>query len=160
MAAEAVPLSVNSDDNLRITVTALAANPLSAAILAAGDDLTYSLKTFNLTETQATIVDGRWTLNQDLSRPGKKTFKCEVQYVFGDAGDVAASVLVEGFEGHLTNRYSIANATAWTAAQVADTLAFKAGAQRKDPAVENGVQTITQELFITGVVLKDQAIAA
>ena len=160
MAKETVPLSVNSDDNLRITFTDLAANPLSVAALSAGDDLTYSLKTFNLTETQDTIADPRLALSQNLSRPGRKTFKCEVQYVFGDTGDVAATVLAEGVEGHLTPRYSIPNSTAWTAAQVADTLTFRAGSQRKDPPVENGVQTITQELFITGVVLKDQAIVA
>lgn len=160
MAQEAVPLSVNSDDNLRITATSLAEDGLSAAILATGDDLTYSLKTFTLTETQATVEDKRLSLSQDLSRPGRKTVKCEVQYVHGDAGDVAAATLVEGYEGHLTLRYSIPNSTAWTAAQVADYLTFKAGAQRKDPPVENGVQTITQELFITAVMKKDQAITA
>lgn len=160
MVQEAVPKSVNSDDNLRITFTALADDPLSAADLAAGDDLTYSLKTFNLTETQATVEDKRLTLTQDLKRPGKTTFTCEVQYVFGDADDVAAATLAPGTQGHLTARYSLANATAWTAAQIADVITFTAGAQRKDPPVENGVQTITQELFITAVVQKDQTIAA
>jgi hypothetical protein len=160
MAAEAVPLSVNSDDNLRLTFTATADDPLSAADLAAGDDLTYSLKTWNLTETQATVNDPRLTLATDLSRPGKKTYKLEVQYVFGDAGDVAADVLAEGVTGHITARYSIANSTAWTAAQIGDVFTIKAGSQRKDPPVENGVQTITQELFITAVPQKDAAIAA
>lgn len=160
MAAEAVPDSVNSDGNLRITFTASADDPLSAADLVAGDDLTYSLKTYTLTETQATVEDKRLTLTQDLSRPGKKVFTCEVQYIFGDAGDVAADTLAEGVIGHITARYSVANSVAWTAAQVADTFDFVAGAQRKDPPVENGVQTITQTLFITGVVLKDQAVAA
>lgn len=160
MAAEAVPESVNSDGNLRITFTALADNPLSAADLVAGADLTYSLKTFTLTETQATVEDKRLTLTQDLTRPGKKTFKCEVQYVFGDVGDVAGDTLAEGTKGHLSARYSVDNATAWTAAQIADVITFKAGAQRKDPPVENGVQTITQELFVTAVVQKDAAVAA
>lgn len=160
MAAEAVPQSVNSDDNLRLTFTASGDDPKSAHGLNEGDDLTYSLKTWNLTETQATVEDKRLTLGQDLKRPGKKTFTLEVQYVFGDAGDVAAVVLAEGTEGHITARYSIANSTAWTDAQIADVITFKAGAQRKDPPVENGVQTITQELFITAVVQKDQAIAA
>lgn len=158
MTAEAVPESVNSDDNLRITQTATADNPLSAAKLGAGKDLTYSLKTFNLTETQATINDNRLSLSQELNRPGRKTFKCEVQYVYGDSGDVASTTLTEGSTGHLTMRYSIANSTAWTAAQVADTLSYTAGSQRKDPPVENGVQTITQELFITDVVTKDGTI--
>jgi hypothetical protein len=160
MAAEAVPQSVNSDDNLRLTFTAIGDDPLSAADLVAGDDLTYSLKTWNLTETQATVEDKRLTLSTDLKRPGKKTYTLEVQYVFGDAGDVAASVLAEGVVGHISARYSVPNATAWTAAQVADVFTIKAGSQRKDPPVENGVQTITQELFITAVPDKDAAVAA
>jgi hypothetical protein len=160
MAAEAVPLSVNSDDNLRITFTALADDPLSAAVLAAGSDLTYSLKTFNLAETQADVADPRLSLSQNFSRPGRKSFTCEVQYVFGDAGDVAATVLTEGVEGHLTPRYSVANSVAWTAAQIVDVVTFKAGAQRKDAPVENGLQTITQTLYITAVVAKDQSVTA
>ena len=160
MAAEAVPLSVNSDDNLRITFTASGDDPRSAAALAAGDDLTYSLISFDLGETQATVNDPRLTLAQNLKRPGKKDFTCVVKYVFGDAGDVAADTLAEGTVGHLTLRYSIPNSTAWTAAQIADVVYFKAGAQRKDAPVENGVQTITQELFVTAVVLKDQSITS
>lgn len=160
MTAETVPVSVNSDDNLRLTFTATATNAKSAAILNAGDDLTYSLKTWNLQEAQATVEDKRLTLSQDLKRPGRKTYTLEVQYVFGDAGDVAATTLVEGTTGHITARYSVPNSTAWTAAQVADVFTIKAGSQRKDPPVENGVQTITQELFITAVVQKDAAIAA
>lgn len=160
MAAEEIPLSVNSDDNLRITFTPKATDPLSVAALTAGVDLTYSLKTFNLMETQDTVPDPRLALSQNLSRPGRKTFKLEVQYVFGDEGDVAAATLVEGTAGNLTPRYSIPNSTEWTAAQIVDTLAFTAGAQRKDAPVENGVQTITQELFITGVVEKDAVVVA
>lgn len=158
MAAETVPISVNSDDNLRIGYSALAANPKSVAALTV--DLTYSLKTLNLTETQADIPDPRLSLSQQLSRPGRKTFACEVQYIFGDTGDVAAATLLEGTEGHLTLRYSVPNSTAWTAAQVADVITFKAGAQRKDPPVENGVQTITQTLYVTAVVEKDVALVA
>lgn len=160
MAAEDVPLSVNSDGNLRITRTDAGTNPLSVAILAAGDDLTYSLVTLDLGETQETVNDPRLSLAQRLKRPGIKDFTLVVTYVFGDAGDVAAAVLTEGSTGNLTLRYSIANSVAWTAAQVVDTLAFKAGSQRKNPPVENGVQTITQELFVTGVVAKDQATVA
>lgn len=162
MAAEAVPLSVNSDDNLRITFTPSGSNGLSVAILAGltAKDLTYSMKTFTLTETQASVDDKRLTLKQDFTRPGKTSFKCEIQYVFGDAGDVITPLLIPGTAGHLTARYSIPNATAWTAAQVADYITFVAGSQRKDAPVENGLQTITQELFITSVVQKDQALIA
>jgi len=158
MAAEAVPQSVNSDDNLRLTFTATADDPLSAADLNAGDDLTYSLKTWDPGETQATIADPRLTLSQELKRPGRKSYTLSVQYIFGDAGDVAASVLAEGTTGHITARYSVPNSTSWAAAQIADVYTIKAGSQRKDASVENGVQTITQELFVTAVVDKDATI--
>jgi len=158
MAAEAVPQSVNSDDNLRLTFSALADNALSAAILNAGDDLTYSLVSFDLAEAQATVNDPRVTLKQILKRPGKTDYTLVVKYVFGDAGDVAAVTLAEGVEGHITARYSVPNSTAWAAAQIADVITFVAGSQRKDAPVENGVQTITQELFITAVVDKDATI--
>lgn len=161
MALETVPLSVNSDGNLRITRVATGSNPLSAAVLVAGDDLTYSLKTFNLNETEAEVSDPRLTLEQDLTRPGKTKFTCEVNYIFGDAGDVAASVLTQGSTGILSIRYSVPNETEWAAAQIADrVVTYVAGAQRIDPPVENGVQTITQMLYVTAVVLKDQTIVA
>ena len=148
MAAEAVPGSVNWDDNLRITWTAIGDDPLSAADLIAGEDLTYSLKSLTRTINEARIEDPRLTLKQILERPGKVTETVEVQYVFGDAGDVAAATLVQGTKGHLTLRYSVPNSTTWAAAQKVDVITVECGKQRKDSPVENGVQTITQTLFV------------
>ena len=159
MAAEAVPQSVNWDDNLRITWTAEGEDPKSAADLAAGVDLTYSLKSLTRTINEARIEDPRLTLKQILERPGKVTEQVEVQYVFGDAGDVAAATLVQGTSGHLTLRYSIPNSTEWTAAQIVDVITVECGKQRKDSPVENGVQTITQTLFVTDTTEDDVAIA-
>lgn len=153
MAAEAVPLSVAWDDNLRITFVPEGANPLSAAILSGGTakDLTYSLKTFNRTITQAMIDDPRLTLKQVLQKFGMITETVEVNYVFGDAGDVARVALAEGVKGFLVLRYSLPNATAWAAAQEVDVLTIECGKQRKDAPVANGVQTITQSLAITDI---------
>jgi len=160
MAAEAVPGSVAYDDNMRITFTAEADDGKSAADLLTGVDLTYSLKAFTRTITEAVIEDPRLTLNQNLQKRGKVTEVIEVQYVFGDADDVAAATLLAGVKGHLTVRYSLPNATAWTAAQVADYITIECGTQRKDAPVENGVQTITQTLYVTAVTENDIAIAA
>jgi hypothetical protein len=160
MAQEAVPGSVAWDDNLRITWTAEADDPLSAADLAAGDDLTYSLKSLARTINEARIEDPRLTLKQILEKAGKVTEQVEVQYVFGDAADVAASVLTRGTQGHLTLRYSVPNATAWTAAQIVDVITVECGKQRKDSPVENGVQTITQTLFVIDVTQDDVAVTA
>jgi len=160
MAAEAVPTSVNSDDNLRITAVASADDAKSAADLAAGDDLTYSLKTFNRTVAEATVDDPRLTLEQVLSRPGKTTETIEVQGIFGDAGDVAYDVCAPGTVLNIAVRYSVPNSTAWTAAQVADILHVKCGARRKDAPVENGVQTYTQSWYPIALTEEDAAITS
>jgi len=158
MAAEAVPGSVPFDDNMRITSVASGVNAKSAAILAAGVNLTYSLKKFDRTVSQASIDDPRLTLKRQLQRPGKITETVEVQYVFGDAADVAAATLIEGTELQIGVRYSEPNATAWTSAQVADILHIECGVQRKDAPVENGVQTITQTWYIIAPSEDDVAI--
>jgi hypothetical protein len=160
MAAEAVPQSVNWDDNLRITWTDEADDPKSAADLIAGVDLTYSLKTLTRTINEARIEDPRLTLKQILERPGKVTETVEVNYIFGDAADVAAATLVQGTKGHLTLRYSIPNSTTWAAAQIVDVITVECGKQRKDSPVENGVQTLTQTLFVIDITEDDVAIAA
>jgi hypothetical protein len=160
MALEDVPQSVNWDDNLRITWTALADDAKSAADLIAGVDLTYSLKTLTRTINEARIEDPRLTLKQILERPGKITETVEVQYIFGDAADVAAATLIQGTKGHLTLRYSLPNSTVWAAAQVVDVITVECGKQRKDSPVENGVQTLTQTLFVIDITEDDVAIAA
>lgn len=162
MAQESVPLSVAYDDNLRIAFVPSGSNAKSVAILAASPvkDLTYSLKTFNHTATQAEITDPRLTLKQVLSKPGKVTETLEVQYVFGDAADVAQVALTEGTKGSIVARYSVPNATVWTVAQKVDILTIECGKQRRDAPVENGVQTVTQTLYITAVTQADIALVA
>lgn len=160
MAAEAIPQSVNSDDNLRITAVAEADDASSAADLNAGDDLTYSLKSFNRTTTEAVVEDGRLTLKQVLRQPGKTTESIEVQGVFGDDGDVAYAVCAPGTILNVAVRYSVPNATSWTAAQVVDILHVKCGARRKDAPVENGVQTYTQMWYPIQPSEEDVALSA
>lgn len=160
MAEEQVPNSVNSDGNLRITAVAEADNAKSAADLATGFDLTYSLKTFNRTTTEAVVEDPRLTLKQVLRQPGKTTEAIEVQGVFGDDGDVAYAQCAPGTILNVAVRYSVPNETAWTAAQVADILHIKCGARRKDAPVENGIQTYTQTWYPIQPTEEDAAIVA
>lgn len=160
MAAELVPLSVNSDGNLRITAVAWADDAKSVADLATGDDLTYSLKTFNRTTTETEVADPRLTLRTDLSKRGKNKETIEVQGIFGDTGDVAYDVCAPGTKLNVAVRYSIDNATAWTAAQVADILHIECGARRKDAPVENGVQTYTQTWYVIQPTDEDVALSA
>lgn len=163
MALETVPASTQSDGKWRITFTP-SGNALSAAILAGGTakDLTYSFTPdgFNYTISQATVNDPRLTLIQDLSRPGKVSETLEVKYVRSSDATAAKTVLVEGTTGKLTVRRGVDNATVWTVAQKADVITFVAGKQRPDAPTENGVDTVTQTLFITDVTLVDQTIVA
>lgn len=162
MAAEAVPLSVAFDGNLRIAFVPTGSSAKSVAILAAGTvkDLTYSLKKFDSQITEETIDDPRLTLKQKLTQPGKSSQTIEVQYVFGDTTDTAYTTLLEGTKGSVVLRYSVDNATAWTVAQPVDIITVQCGKQRKDAPVENGVQTVTQTLFVTGVTQSDIPLVA
>lgn len=162
MALETVPESIAYDDNLRITFVPDGANSKSVAILAGGTakDLTYSLKSFNRTITEEVIQDPRLALKQVLQKRGKVTETVEVQYVFGDDDDVAAPALTVGTKGDIVLRYSVPNETAYTAAQVVDIITIEAGKQRKDAPVENGVQTITQTLYVTSVSQDDAVLVS
>lgn len=162
MATQPVPASSQSDGRWRIAYTDSSADPLSAVDLDAGEQLTYSFTPdgFNWTTTQATVTDGRLTLDQDLSRPGKKTETLEVRYV--DSVDVtsAAVILAEGTEGFLTVRRGVSEDTVWTAAQNVDVITFIAGAQRPDAPTENGVDTISQTLYITAPTQRGAVVTA
>jgi len=162
MAQELVPQSVAYDDNLRIAFVPEGSDPKSVASLTGptAKDLTYSLKAFTRTITEAVIDDPRLTLKQTLQKRGKVSETVEVQYVFGATDDVAATVLTEGVKGAVDLRYSIPNETDWTAAQVVDILHIECGKQRKDAPTENGVQTITQTLYVTAPSEDDVALVA
>lgn len=162
MAAEDVVASTGSDGRWRVGFTALADNPLSVADLIAGDLLTYSLTAdgFDHQVTQATAEDKRLTLIQDLSRPGRVTEALNIKYVRSTDAGSAHALLVQGTEGHLTIRRGVANATEWTIGQEVDVITFEAGVQRPDAPVENGVDTISQTLYITAVTQYDATLIA
>jgi hypothetical protein len=142
-----------------------ASNAKSAAILngATAKKLTYSFTAdgWNYTLTQAEVEDKRLTLDQDLTRPGRKKETLEVKYVRSAATDSADALLVEGLEGQFAVRYGVANATdATVTTQKVDIITFKAGAKRPDAPVENGVDTVSQTLFITAVTQREQVVVA
>lgn len=164
MALETVPQSTQSDGRWRITYVPPAANALSVAILGGvtAKPLTYSFTPdgFNWATTQATVDDKRLTLTQDLSRPGKKTETLEVKYVASTDPGSAAVLLVEGTEGKLNVRRGVDNAAAYVVAQLADVISFVAGAQRPDAPTENGLDTISQTLYITSPTVRGAALVA
>jgi hypothetical protein len=153
MALEPVPASTQSDGKWRITYVPLAANALSVAALtgATAKPLTYGFTPdgFAWTITQAVVEDKRLTLQQDLSRPGKTSETLEVKYVASEDPASANALLPAGTEGKLSVRRGVDNAAAYAAGQKTDIITFIAGAQRPDAPTENGLDTISQTLYIT-----------
>jgi hypothetical protein len=160
LAAEIVPVSSQSDGRWRIGFVDELGDPLSIADITV--DLTYSFTPdgFDYQVTQAVVADGRLTLTQNLEQPGKKSETLNVKYVTSATVDSATLTLVEGTEGFLVVRRGVPNETAWAAAQKADIITFKAGAQRPDAPVENGVDTTSQTLYITAVTQQGATLAA
>jgi len=158
MGKENPQASVASDDNTTLVFVPTVASPTgipSVSELNAGTKFTYSLTPdgWSPTQSQATIADGRYTLGQALERPGKKTKSLTVKYVAaGDESDVAAELFVEGTPGVVAIRRGVPNLEAFTADHKITPWPILCGEQIEDPAVENGVDTISQTLFVTGVV--------
>lgn len=165
MAVEQTPASSASDGRWRITYVPSGSNALSVAILngATAKPVTYGLTAdgWNHTVTQATAEDKRLTLVTDLSRPGRITEALEITYVKSTTTDSADVIFVEGLEGQLLVRRAVANTTTHTATtQKGDLITFIAGTKRPNPPVENGVDTISQTLYITSPTLRDQTLVA
>lgn len=164
MALESTPASTQSDGKWRITFVPSGSNALSVAIINGGTSkpLTYGFTPdgFNWSTTQATVEDKRLTLVQDLSRPGKITETLEVKYVASADSGSADAVLVAGLEGQLNVRRGVDNATTATIGQKADVITFVAGAKRPDAPVENGVDTISQTLYITSPTVRGGTLVA
>ena len=167
MTLEATPGSVATDGYLSLWFVPYggAVNPASKAVLDAGTTkrITYSLTPdgFSHTIDEATVEDGRLTLRQQLQQAGVITDTLELSYVYGAADDVARVALTQGAAGWIVARYAVDNAAAVTAAtDKVDILPIKCGVQRKSAPARNAVFTIMQKQFITGTVLRDQAVVA
>jgi hypothetical protein len=164
MPIEQTPASTQSDGRWKIWYVPTAGNALSAAILngATAKPVTYGLTAdgFNHTVTQATVEDKRLTLVTDLSRPGRVTETLEITYVRSSTADSADVLFVAGLEGKLAVRRGIDNATTATVGDKVDVITFVAGVKRPNPPTENGVDTVSQTLYITQPTLRDQAVIA
>ncbi len=157
MALENVPASVQSDGNWRITNVPAGSNAKSVAILngATAKPITYGLASDGFTSelTQATIPDGRLTLKQDLSRPGKVTATASFKAVASTNVDSADQILkahsLSGLETQFLVRRGVDNATTHTVAQVGDLLTGVVGVRRPTAPVENGLDYAEYALFLT-----------
>jgi hypothetical protein len=164
MPLDNVPASQASDGRWKIAQVPTGANALSAPILKGGTakNLTYSFTAtgFNYTLAQAEVPDPRLTLISSLSRPGKTTESLEVSYVDSTDANSAAVALPAGTIGQFVVRRGVDNATDWAAGQIVDVITFMAGVQRPDAPTENGLDTITQGMYITDVTKRKAVLVA
>ena len=163
MSLEPTPNSVASDGNLLVAYVPTG-NALSVANLVAvtTKTITYSLTPggFNRATAQDTVTDDRLTNTQLFEQAGRVKETLEVEYVYGDAGDIASAALTKDAVGWVVVRYAIPNATAWTVGQKVDVIPIRAGVQAKNAPVANGLFTKKQKLFVTGAVQTDAVLIA
>jgi hypothetical protein len=170
MALEATPPSTASDGFLRLAFLP-SGNGLSVAILTGGTekDLTYSFTPsgWDRKFTENVVDDPRLTNIQILHRPGTFDEQITVQYVYTDksATDIAYTALANsgagGSTGTITVRQgSVANSTAWTIGQKVDLITFISGKPLPDAPTANGLQTITQSLYLTAPTVRDAVLIA
>jgi hypothetical protein len=149
------PASTQSDGRHKIAFVPYGpdVNPLSVAVLEDDDtvNMTYSFTPdgFDHGTTQATVADPRYTLDADLSRPGKETDTLTNKYVDSTDPNSAAMLLPKDTAGWFVRRKGIANAEPWAVGQVVTAIPFTAGTQREAAPSENGVDLIEQTQFIT-----------
>lgn len=164
MPKDPIPQSSQSDGRWKIAYVPAGGNPLSVAILkgATSKALTYAFTPggFDWQTTQGEVEDKRLTLDTDLTRPGKKKETLALNYVDSAGADDAATILVEGLSGFFVVRRGTDNATDWTAAQKVDVITFTLGAQRPDAPTENGVDTISQQAFLTNITQRKATLVA
>jgi hypothetical protein len=168
MALDPIPTSFQSDGLWTVTYVPTGSNPLSAAILngSSAKDITYNLTSdgFTYAVTQATVDDKRLTLVQDLSRPGKTTETLSIKYV--DSKDAASLAVlfapVSGvyLAGFFVIRRGVANGTAYATGDIVDVITFQLGVQAPDAPAENGLDTITQGVYITSATQRKVPVVA
>lgn len=124
----------------------------AASLGSTGKDITFDLTPtgWRPNVTENSISDGRLSQKQILSGQGNFSEALEVQYIYGQPTlNIADVAMVEGTQGFIIDRDSIANSTDPAAAQLVDVYTIKCGKQRKDAPTENALQTKTQTLYPT-----------
>jgi hypothetical protein len=118
----------------------------AASLGTTGKDITFDLTPtgWRPTITENSISDGRMSQKQILSGQGNFSEALEVQYIYGTPlTNLADVALIEGTEGFIVVRDSLANITDPAATQLVDAFHVKCGKQRKDAPTENAPKTQT-----------------
>jgi hypothetical protein len=165
-----IPASFQSDGLWTVTYVPTGSNPLSAAILngSSAKDITYGLTAdgFTYAVTQAEVPDPRLTLVQSLTRPGKTTETLSIKYPDSiDANSPAVLFAPDSttgayLSGFLVVRRGVQNGTAYAVGQKVDVITFQLGVQAPDAPAENGIDTITQGVYITSATQRKATVVA
>lgn len=164
------PASVTSDGHLRVQMVTTIADrtaPLDTELNAVG------AKDFSLYITgegwqpstdEAVVTDERLASIATYEQRGRVQDHLTVQYVFNiatPAADVMRLALAAGTATNLVTRHGVAFATAFAEDDLVDIYPVIAGVPVKDKPTMNGVQTITQRMFIPAPgVLRDVAVVS
>lgn len=164
MTLETAPTSNASTGNWLITYTP-SGTGLSVAVLTGGTakTLTYGFTPdgFDWQTAQNEVEDKRLTMAQILTAPGNYKETLKVRYVESTTAGSPCVVLTNGVTGILTvRRGGVANATALTIGQKVDVITFTAGIPRLDAPTENGLDTFSQDLFITAATVRGGTLVA
>ncbi len=154
-ATDPVPQSSQSSGRRRLTLVPTSADARSVAVLkgATAKPITYSLTPdgYQRGITQGTVNDPRFSLPQVLQRPGNVTETLEVKYVESTAPGSADVLLQPGSEWQINERRGMANSEDYATDQVVDIITIVAGVKRPEAPTEDGVDLISQTLYITAV---------
>jgi len=138
-------------------------NPASLAVIeASGKPLTYSFTHdgFAPTGTQAKVEDKRYSLPDDLGRPGRITDELRVKYVASSDPKSADQILKPDTEGWFVERKGKSRDEPWAEDDIVNIWEVICGIQLDDAPTENGVDTVSQGMFLTAPVQRRVALTA
>ena len=165
--AEPIVKSSQSDRRRRVAFIPRTGNenadPRSVAIIKSkGHPLTYSFTPdgFAPTGTQAKVEDKRYSLPDDLGRPGRITDELRVKYVASSDPKSADQILKPDTEGWFVERKGKSRDEPWAEDDIVNIWEVICGIQLDDAPTENGVDTVSQGMFLTAPVQRRVALTA
>lgn len=164
---EPIVKSSQSDRRRRVAFIPRAGNetgdPRSVTLIkSAGKPLTYSFTPdgFAATGTQAKVEDKRYSLPDDLGRPGRVTDELRVKYVASSDEASADQILKQDVEGWFVERKGKDRDIDWAEDDIVNIWEVICGIQLDDAPTENGVDTVSQGMFLTAPVQRRVALVA
>ena len=154
-----IPPAANTDDNHHVWWVDTIADPAAPTVdeINAGTVIGCYLTVdgFNLTVTEAAVVDERLCSSQTYQGKGRTTYALTVKYVENPAvpaSDEAATTLVPGSTGYFVERRGYASDLAVAADQLVNVIPAELGEYQPQPREANSKFKILQNAFVNGPV--------